>query len=74
MPKKEFIKKMQRNEIFITKNLQKKGLQKKCLKKNYEKKILKGNFIKNKNDYGRISSGHIIPFGDSQDIISFHFI
>ena len=30
--------------------------------------------VKNKNDYGRISSGHIIPFGDSQDIISFHFI
>ena len=29
---------------------------------------------KNKNDYGRISSGHIIPFGGSQDIISFHFI
>ena len=28
----------------------------------------------NKNDYGRISSGHIIPFGDSQDIISFHLI
>ena len=27
---------------------------------------------KNKNDYGRISSAHIIPFGDSQDIISFH--
>ena len=26
----------------------------------------------NKNDYGRISSGHIILFGDSQDIISFH--
>ena len=25
----------------------------------------------NKNDYGRISSGHIIPFGNSQDIISF---
>ena len=46
MPKKEFIKKMQRNKIFITKNLQKKGLQKKCFKKNYEKKILKENFIK----------------------------
>ena len=28
----------------------------------------------NKNDYGQISSGHIIPFGDSQDIILFHFI
>ena len=33
-----------------------------------------GAGIKNKNDYGRISSGHIIPLGDSQDIISFHFI
>ena len=26
----------------------------------------------NKNNYCRISSGHIIPFGDSQDIIPFH--
>ena len=30
------------------------------------------DLFKNKNDYGRIRSGHIIPFGDSQDIISFH--
>ena len=28
----------------------------------------------NKNNYCRISSGHIIPFEDSQDMISFHFI
>ena len=27
---------------------------------------------KNKNNYVRISSGHIIPFGDMQDIISIH--
>ena len=27
-----------------------------------------------KNDYGRISSGHITPFGNSQDIILFHLI
>ena len=27
----------------------------------------------NKNDYRRISLGHNIPFGDSQDIISFHY-
>ena len=41
---------------------------------------MKPNYQKNKNDYGRISLGHIIPFGNSQDsqnsqgIISFHFI
>ena len=28
----------------------------------------------NKNDYRRISSGHIIHFGDSQDIILFYCI
>ena len=28
--------------------------------------------LANKDDYGRISSGHIISFGNSQDIISFH--
>ena len=28
----------------------------------------------NKNDYSRISLDHNIPFGDSQDIISFHLI
>ena len=35
------------------------------------KNFVMGNFTNNKNDYGQISSGHIIPFGDSQDIISF---
>ena len=34
---------------------------------------LKMGMFANKNDYGRISSGHITPFGDSQDKISlFH--
>jgi len=42
----------------------------------FDKKFryFKRQYNKNKNDYSRISSGHIIPFGDSQDIISFHFM
>ena len=35
-------------------------------------RVLQKALLPNKNDYGRISSGRIIPFGDSQDIISFH--
>ena len=57
-------------------------MQKKKMQKLHMDDLKKNNgrsnqfiwLLYNKNDYGRISSGHIIPFGNSQDIISFHLI